>query len=208
MDSTLPRFDVDQALTWVTENVENAGDREGPFYPWWDGGFRSQEPSRIVDQGWGLCSDKVAVLTDIALSQGIDARSIGLNGHVVAELEVEPGKWRLIDPAYELIFPASYEELTTTHTHLLYEKYASEGSTVPAMFLSTADNTIYSSALINAERSAIEAAKVAQFHDTFLQIGLISCLTLVFAGALAARALKRKTSGRPKAESIPAMLET
>jgi hypothetical protein len=187
-------FDVHATLRWINENIEDASD--GPYYPWWDGGYRTEDPARVIDLGSGMCSDKVAVLTTMALEHGVNARTIGLSGHVVAELELEPNLWRVVDAQYGIVLPASYEELTDPEQkpYLLFQGYANYNPQMPLRYLTTSDNTVHSSALINAERAAVESAQVDAFHDMVFQtLGIAVVSVMILAVALLARARRART---------------
>lgn len=74
-------------------------------------------PSILVNSlGGGLCGFRSAVLTNILLQLGFNARSWCLEGHVVTEV-FSQGRWKMLDPDYGVYYYnrnkeiASFEEL-------------------------------------------------------------------------------------------------
>jgi hypothetical protein len=73
-------------------------------YIFWD-------PYRTVQRGFGLCGHVSSAFVGIARGQGVDARIVTLNGHVVATGEVAPGEWHIFDPDLGVHIAASLGEL-------------------------------------------------------------------------------------------------
>jgi hypothetical protein len=71
---------------------------------------RTQNPERIVAGEGGLCSEVAAVMNSIAMRSGLNARFIGLNGHVVSEVQTVNG-WRIADPDFGVTYPGSLKLL-------------------------------------------------------------------------------------------------
>lgn len=59
----------------------------------------TQNADRIIRSGGALCGQAALVLMDACRKNGIEARQLGLAGHVVLEAKTENG-WRVCDPDY------------------------------------------------------------------------------------------------------------
>ena len=113
------KFDVISTTNLVFESLIHTGDRRIDIREnWllWVLGLihqpisRTQDPHRIVSGGAAICSEAAAVLNYIAEFNGQSARFVGLNGHVISEIQVD-NEWRLADPDYGIVFPMNYMEL-------------------------------------------------------------------------------------------------
>ena len=59
--------------------------------------------------GVGACSHQAIAISDYLRERGVDARPIGLGGHVVALANTAAGEW-IVDPDYGLVVPRSLSE--------------------------------------------------------------------------------------------------
>ncbi len=62
-------------------------------------------PRKALQRGVGLCSHVSAMLVTFLLQHGMDARIVGLTGHVVVTAEVAPGQWYIFDPYSGITIP-------------------------------------------------------------------------------------------------------
>ncbi len=72
----------------------------GPFLK-----YEFADYKKALERGVGLCSQHTLVLTEILREKGIGAQVIALDGHVVARVEIEKGRWIIADPDYGVIIP-------------------------------------------------------------------------------------------------------
>lgn len=112
-------FSLEATNDLVARTIRHVEDRRLAFYEnplmWMAGKVydplsRTQNPHKIARGARGLCSEAALVLTAIAKLNGVPARLVGLNGHVVSEIETLQG-WRVADPDYGITFPATLHEL-------------------------------------------------------------------------------------------------
>jgi hypothetical protein len=66
----------------------------------------TQDADRIIRSGGALCGQVALVLMDACRKNGIEARQIGLNGHVILEAKTENG-WQIYDSDYGIMLPMS-----------------------------------------------------------------------------------------------------
>lgn len=62
-----------------------------------------------VKVGVGYCSQQSLALADFLRERGVDARAMGLDGHVVVVIERDGGEW-IADPDYGVVLPMSLAE--------------------------------------------------------------------------------------------------
>ncbi len=74
------------------------------------GRYEWTDTRRAVRLGGGYCSQHAMVLDNILQDQGIEARILTLNGHVVNEARID-GQWRVCDPDHGIVFDHSLDEL-------------------------------------------------------------------------------------------------
>jgi hypothetical protein len=108
-----------------------------------------RQPETMVQRGYSLlCDQSSYVLLQLALEQGIRARHVGLDGHVVMEAWYDDD-WHLFDPDLEVVPQnengrvLSVEELVHSPGLLdhYYGKYKSENVPVVAILGSRENNT-------------------------------------------------------------------
>jgi hypothetical protein len=73
-------------------------------YIFWD-------PRKEIERGIGLCGSVSSALVGILREHGIDARIVGLTGHVVVTAQVEDDAWYILDPDVGLVIPSSLSEV-------------------------------------------------------------------------------------------------
>jgi hypothetical protein len=75
--------------------------------------YEFYDADRAIERGVGLCSQHAIIEQEMLGRRGIEARIIGLNGHVLLEANVaEPGQpqeWWLLDPDYGVVLPHSLQ---------------------------------------------------------------------------------------------------
>ena len=112
LDRPMDNFDLVAVNDIISASLVHSDKRRIQLYEnWllWLGGklyeplSRTQDAERIVEGRGGLCSEVSAVMNRIAERNGLEARFIGLNGHVVSEIKTETG-WRVADPDYGVTY--------------------------------------------------------------------------------------------------------
>jgi hypothetical protein len=71
---------------------------------------RTQSTRRLIAGRFANCSERAQILKTLAEAAGMPARFIGLNGHVLLEVQ-QQGQWQVADPAYDLVFSENLEQL-------------------------------------------------------------------------------------------------
>ncbi len=113
------RYPIYRACRLVHTLTEHRVDQQiAPWDNWiqWSLGqlyaplLRTQNPDLILEQGYGDCSERVAVLQSLLSLSQIPSRIVGLGGHVVLEVQVN-GKWLTADPDYGVVHFGTVEEL-------------------------------------------------------------------------------------------------
>jgi hypothetical protein len=90
----------------------------------------TQNPSVIAKSGVGNCSQSVRVITEIARRDGVKARVVNLDGHVVAEILIG-GFWKMSDPDYGIAFDGSVRDASRgTSADVIRERILSRGHTI------------------------------------------------------------------------------
>ncbi len=112
-------FDLDVVNEAIFNSIIHSDQRRIQIYEnwllWLAGKFyeplsRTQNSERIVAGEGGICSEVAAVMNSIAIRNGLNARFIGLNGHVISEVQTVNG-WRIADPDYGVTYPGSLKLL-------------------------------------------------------------------------------------------------
>lgn len=75
--------------------------------------------------GVGYCSQQAMVIAAYLRERGVEARVMGLDGHVVAVVETPDGRW-VFDPDYGVVIPATLEELAA-NPQLVRKVYGDAG---------------------------------------------------------------------------------
>ncbi len=92
------------------------------------GRYEWTDTRKAVRLGGGFCSQHAIVFNNILRSQGIEARIIGLSGHVLNEVLIQ-NRWKVYDPDYNIIFGKSLVELEMK-PNLVFDKYLEIGRPV------------------------------------------------------------------------------
>lgn len=112
LNRPMDNFDLIAVNDIISASIVHSDKRTIQLYEnwllWMGGKFyeplsRTQDADRIVAGRGGLCSEVSAVMNAIAERNGLEARFIGLNGHVVSEIKTESG-WRVADPDYGVVY--------------------------------------------------------------------------------------------------------
>jgi hypothetical protein len=119
LSKPVSNFNYREVNNLIFESLVHYDDRKIQFFEnwilWLGGHFyyplsRTQNPRRIVSGGGGLCSEVVTIFNHIANLNGYETRVIGLNRHVVSEINTPYG-WQVIDPDYGVSYSAGIETL-------------------------------------------------------------------------------------------------
>lgn len=123
LDRPMDTFDLVAVNDIISASLVHSDKRTIQLYEnwllWLGGKFyeplsRTQDAERIVAGRGGLCSEVSAVMNRIAERNGLEARFIGLNGHVVSEIKTENG-WRVADPDYGVTYAVGLGYLEGEH---------------------------------------------------------------------------------------------
>lgn len=71
---------------------------------------RTQDVERLVLGGAANCSERCQILQTLAEKRGLASRFVGLNGHVVLEVQTPQG-WRVTDPDFGVVYPCEMRVL-------------------------------------------------------------------------------------------------
>lgn len=119
LEKQLPKFDLELINDVVFESLVHSDNRRiqlhENWFMWITGLFyepagRTQSAQRIVSGGHAICSEAAAVVNEISKINGVQARLIALNGHVVSEVLTEQG-WQIADPDYGVVYANGFEVL-------------------------------------------------------------------------------------------------
>lgn len=119
LEQPMEKFDIITVNKEIFRSIAHSDKRKIQLYEnwvlWLAGKFYepladTQMPERIVSGEGALCSEASAVFNSIAKLNGVKARFIGLDGHVVSEVQTDKG-WRVVDPDYGVIYPVSFQDL-------------------------------------------------------------------------------------------------
>ena len=77
---------------------------------WLPSAIQTQNPIRIVESGSAICSQSAFVIVSIARADGVPARIVAYEGHVIAELFINDS-WRILDGDYGITAQISADEL-------------------------------------------------------------------------------------------------
>jgi hypothetical protein len=109
--------------------------------------YEFQNHRRALARGIGLCSQHAIITQGFLEEQGIAAKLIELQGHVILTAEVEPNVWWLLDPDYGLTIPMSLED-AEDHPESVADFYRDAGFSdydvdKVESFFATRDNLVY-----------------------------------------------------------------
>jgi len=66
---------------------------------------------KAIERGVGLCSQHAIIVSEILNEKGIQAKMIGLSGHVIATARIRNDKWIILDPDYGVNVPYSISQI-------------------------------------------------------------------------------------------------
>ncbi len=81
----------------------------GGVFPFWRY-YEFCDPSRGLRRGIGLCSQQAMVVWGILSRQGIPARILALNHHVMVLVRLAPSRWWILDPDLGVVIPCGPRE--------------------------------------------------------------------------------------------------
>jgi hypothetical protein len=86
------------------------------------------DPYKAIERGVMICSQATDVMTQLWRKTGLDARNIVLDGHVVAEAQVDREKdiWWILDADFGVVLERDMNYLQE-HTNSIVEKYVNAG---------------------------------------------------------------------------------
>lgn len=88
---------------------------------------RLQDSERLARGVGANCSERAQILKTLVQRAGRPCRFVGLNGHVVLEVEMESG-WCVADPDYGVVFPVDMERLARAECQpLIWWRLAGRG---------------------------------------------------------------------------------
>lgn len=188
-------FNLEKMNNLIFESIQHSDKREILFFENWSQWIlskiynplkKTQDAILIVDSGMGICSEVVTVMKKIALTNNLNSRIIGLNGHVLIEVYIDD-KWYLADPDYGFIFDSSYEQILSLDNvqikSLISKKLSSRGfndkftDTYFNIFTSIDDNIILSEGEFLSHRLYFLEMTLKSFNWFFT---LISFFMLLF----------------------------
>lgn len=94
------------------------------------------DPYKAFEKGYGLCSDYAMILVAVLRERGISARIVEMREHVVAEAEIAPGAWWVLDADYGVVVPHSVSEIENNPA-IIAAYYGEDAAGVMASYLST-----------------------------------------------------------------------
>ncbi len=95
------------------------------------GYFQWVNTHKAIRAGGGLCGQQAFVVNNMLRYQGIVSRILGINGHILNEVFVD-GRWRVVDPDYNVVFDHSLRELED-HPELVTKQYLGVGLSPPVV---------------------------------------------------------------------------
>jgi hypothetical protein len=115
-------FDLEKATRVVHQGTVHSDDRriglaenwlQWSLGRWYPPLSHVQNTRRLVSGGLANCSERAQILKSLAENTGHACRFVGLNGHVVLEVQWH-GVWRVVDPDYGVVYDADLNELQTS----------------------------------------------------------------------------------------------
>ena len=73
--------------------------------------FRFCDYRKAIQRGVGYCDQHCIILVELMRERGVKASLVELSGHVIATVEVEPGKWWLVDPEFGIVIQHPLDEV-------------------------------------------------------------------------------------------------
>lgn len=113
-------FDLDRAMQLIQRATVHSDERRISFAEnWlqWTMGYayppaaRIQSTDALILGGVANCSERSQILKSLAESAKIPCRFVGLSGHVVLEMQLEPETWWTVDVDYGIVYPITVDQL-------------------------------------------------------------------------------------------------
>jgi len=81
--------------------------------PWLSGKYEFCDARRAIERGVSICSQYSKILVDIMIANGIPAKSMGLDGHVVALVQVDrdTNTWWILDADFGVVIEYNLTEV-------------------------------------------------------------------------------------------------
>jgi hypothetical protein len=139
--------------------------------------YRYWDHEKEFERGIGLCGNLSSVLVGYLAENGIPAKVVGLQGHVVVTAEVRPGVWYIFDPDYGVVIPHSLEQIESEPS--LAEAAYRNGAKVPdaaslpmvvGYYATATDNVIDQSGREGIYYSVDESAEVYRSREQLVEI--------------------------------------
>lgn len=89
------------------------------------GGHERISWEKVLESGFGLCSQASIALYDYLVENKQEAKIIGLHGHVVVELRLDKKNF-IMDPDYNVVFAGTFEDLSKI-TDKIRRAYSASG---------------------------------------------------------------------------------
>jgi hypothetical protein len=113
-------FDLEEATNQVFRGTEHSDQRKIHFSENWiqwlvGQGYaplmHTQDTGLLIAGGQANCSERAQILKTLAETAGKSCRFVGLNGHVVLEVE-DQGIWKMADPDYGIAYTSGVQVLS------------------------------------------------------------------------------------------------
>jgi hypothetical protein len=107
----------------------------------------TQDTERLLDGGIANCSERAQILKSIAEAAGVPSRFVGLDGHVVLEVQ-QADRWCMADPDYGIAFELGVSQLARLEAtelvvrHLQGEGHSADSIARYLVILQSADNNV------------------------------------------------------------------
>lgn len=167
-------FDLQEATSQVFRGTVHSDQRRIQFsenWVQWLAGqgyaplLHTQDTDLLINGGVANCAERAQILKTLAEAAGRKCRFVGLNGHVVLEVEDE-GVWQLADPDYGIAYTSGVEVLSQpAAASLVRETLREHGYKGPKAaqyldILQTPDDNIFlpPGQALSPRRFALEAA--------------------------------------------------
>ena len=133
---------------------------------------------RALERGIGLCSEHAIILEEVLENNGINAKIIGLSGHVVASAKAD-GKWFILDADYGIVIPNSIEEIEQNPAiaHYYY-KDTWNPDLLTSIYGSKEDNYQFDSAQAYSSQKTVDFEQKSYIYIWLIPLGLTSPLLL------------------------------